>query len=109
VAVATLRRTSKATSRVPRMRRWFGPLLLELGRRMVLPRVSTRAVILCYHSIHPTASLRSATPDLFSQHLLWLKQHCTIVPFQGAVRAAEQPPPGRPVVAITFDDGFADN
>jgi peptidoglycan/xylan/chitin deacetylase (PgdA/CDA1 family) len=38
-----------------------------------------------------------------------LKQHCSVVQFQRAVRAAEQPHGGRPVAAITFDDGFADN
>jgi peptidoglycan/xylan/chitin deacetylase (PgdA/CDA1 family) len=59
--------------------------------------------------VHPTASFRSATPTLFAQHLVWLKQNCTIVEFKRAVRAAEQPHGGRPVVAITFDDGFADN
>jgi peptidoglycan/xylan/chitin deacetylase (PgdA/CDA1 family) len=91
------------------MTRWCGPLLVEVGRRFVVPRASARVVVLCYHSIHPALSFRSATPELFSQHLVWLKQHCTIVSFQRAVLAAEQPPSGRPVVAITFDDGYADN
>jgi peptidoglycan/xylan/chitin deacetylase (PgdA/CDA1 family) len=91
------------------MRRWFGPLLLAFGRKAIAPRASARVVVFCYHSIHPTASFRSATPDLFSRHLLWLKRHCTIVPFEDAVRTAQGPRPGRPVVAITFDDGFADN
>ncbi len=91
------------------LRRCCGPLLVALGRRVVVPRASARVLILCYHSIHPTVSFRSATPTLFSQHLIWLKQHCTIVQFQHAVLAAEQPHGGRPVIAITFDDGFADN
>ncbi|HLW60012.1 MAG TPA: polysaccharide deacetylase family protein [bacterium] len=91
------------------MRKWLRRLFVELGRRVVVPRVSSRVVVLCYHSIHPTGSFRSATPALFSQHLSWLKQHCTIVHLQAAVRAASLSPAGQPVVAITFDDGFADN
>jgi len=90
-------------------KRWLRLLMAGLGWRVSISRMSARAVVLCYHSVHPTASFRSATPKLFSQHLLWLKQHCTVVHFQHAVRAAEQPPGGRPVAAITFDDGFADN
>ncbi|HKV45917.1 MAG TPA: polysaccharide deacetylase family protein [bacterium] len=91
------------------MREWLRRLLVALGRRIVVPRVSTRVVVLCYHSIHPTGSFRSATPTLFSQHLSWLKQHCSVVQFQRAARATEQPHGSQPVVAITFDDGFADN
>ena len=87
----------------------FGALLTELGRRVIVPRLSTRVVVLCYHSVHPTASFRSATPELFAQHLVWLKQNCTVVQFASAVQAADQPRGDRPVVAITFDDGFADN
>jgi peptidoglycan/xylan/chitin deacetylase (PgdA/CDA1 family) len=84
-------------------------LVVGPGRRVGVSQTSARAVVLCYHSVHPTATFRSATPELFSEHLTWLKQHCEIVRFPDAVRAAGQPRGGRPVVAITFDDGFADN
>jgi peptidoglycan/xylan/chitin deacetylase (PgdA/CDA1 family) len=55
------------------------------------------------------ASFRSATPDLFSQHVAWLKQNCLVVEFSRVVLAAKGSLCDRPVVAITFDDGFADN
>ena len=48
-------------------------------------------------------------PGVFAQHLRWLRAHCEIVPFNVVVDAARSRRPGRPVVAITFDDGYADH
>jgi peptidoglycan/xylan/chitin deacetylase (PgdA/CDA1 family) len=72
-------------------------------------RSAPRVVALCYHSVDP--HLRSAVdPGLFRAHIEWLNEHCTIVPFDRLVAAAaDERPAGRPVVGITFDDGFADN
>jgi peptidoglycan/xylan/chitin deacetylase (PgdA/CDA1 family) len=66
-----------------------------------------RRVVLCWHSVHPTLPYASATPARFAEQLDWLAAHCDVVPFSRilAPRAAD----ARPAVAITFDDGYADN
>jgi peptidoglycan/xylan/chitin deacetylase (PgdA/CDA1 family) len=68
-----------------------------------------RVVVLCYHSIHPQKAFSSATPELFVRHLEWLKAHCRLIPFSGALEAARNDRGERPSVALTFDDGYADN
>jgi peptidoglycan/xylan/chitin deacetylase (PgdA/CDA1 family) len=68
---------------------------------------SDRVVVLCYHSVHPAKSF-SLTPELLDLHLAWLKEHCEVVPFTKALEAAKSGR-SRPAVAITFDDGYADN
>ena len=65
-----------------------------------------RRVILCYHSIHPSRPFASATPELFAEHLSWLKENTDVVSLTD-IRVAR--PSGRPLVAITFDDGYDDN
>jgi peptidoglycan/xylan/chitin deacetylase (PgdA/CDA1 family) len=69
-----------------------------------------RAVVLCYHSVHPRLH-NSTRPEIFRRHLGWLKDHCTVVRFESVFEAVTpgRAPSGRPVVAITFDDGYADN
>jgi peptidoglycan/xylan/chitin deacetylase (PgdA/CDA1 family) len=64
-------------------------------------------VILCYHSIS-TKPFASITPKAFEQHLRWLKAHSTIVPFHIA-HGGPDTTGNEPVVALTFDDGYADN
>jgi len=68
-----------------------------------------RVVVFCYHSIHPSIPFRSATPELFSEHLAWLREHCECVPFSQLLTARERTGDGLPIVSITFDDGYADN
>jgi peptidoglycan/xylan/chitin deacetylase (PgdA/CDA1 family) len=68
-----------------------------------------RVVGLCYHSVHPTADYATATPELFERHLAWLREHCDVIPFREMLAAAARPDGGRTAVAITFDDGYADN
>jgi peptidoglycan/xylan/chitin deacetylase (PgdA/CDA1 family) len=67
-----------------------------------------RVVVLCYHSIHPSNHYASATPELFEQHVRWLRVHCDIIPFAQALQRREDIG-RRPAVAITFDDGYEDN
>ena len=79
-----------------------------LGR--IYPRnLGRRVVVLCYHSIHPSMPFRSATPELFSEHVSWLVENCRCVPFHELPIGNDQPPDGRPLVSLTFDDGYADN
>jgi peptidoglycan/xylan/chitin deacetylase (PgdA/CDA1 family) len=68
-----------------------------------------RVVVLCYHSVHPKKSFASATPKLFASHLEWLKNNCNIIPFSQTLEDARNCENGLPHVAITFDDGYADN
>jgi peptidoglycan/xylan/chitin deacetylase (PgdA/CDA1 family) len=68
-----------------------------------------RIVVLCYHSVHPSNGIRSATPALFERHLGWLAEHCEVVPFRSIPDAMTVAARGKPVVAITFDDGYEDN
>lgn len=80
-------------SRIPRLKDW-----------------RSRVVVLCYHSVHPTSTFPSTTPpDLFDQHMRWLRDHCDVVPFTRIHEHAVRKDRSRPVVAVTLDDGFADN
>jgi peptidoglycan/xylan/chitin deacetylase (PgdA/CDA1 family) len=72
------------------------------------PRVQ-RVVVLCYHSVHPSKGLASATPGAFERQLEWLAEHCEIVPFAGISTRSSSPNGGKPIVAVTFDDGYEDN
>jgi peptidoglycan/xylan/chitin deacetylase (PgdA/CDA1 family) len=77
------------------------------ARALPKPDVTTRRVILCYHSVHPSAHYASAAPDEFACHLDWLASECDVVPL--ATLTTEPNHRGRPRVALTFDDGYADN
>jgi peptidoglycan/xylan/chitin deacetylase (PgdA/CDA1 family) len=76
-----------------------------------LNRAQRRLVVLCYHSVHPTAEFPNRTPpELFEQHMRWLRQECDVIRFTDVVPEARRAvEPTRPTVAVTFDDGFADN
>ena len=85
-------------------------LAVGVGRRVLMPRSGARVVVLCYHSVSPNIPFTSASPKKFEQHLTWLKDHCDVVCFKNVMdRAASDSRHGRPIVAITFDDGYADN
>jgi peptidoglycan/xylan/chitin deacetylase (PgdA/CDA1 family) len=79
------------------------------GARYVFPNPEPngRRVVLCYHSVAPSATYLSLTPDLFDAHLSWLEGHARVVSLDELV--AGTPMDDRPRVAITFDDGYADN
>jgi peptidoglycan/xylan/chitin deacetylase (PgdA/CDA1 family) len=76
------------------------------GRNVRIGR--PRVVVLCYHSIHKSRTFASATPKLFDLHLAWLRQACKVIPFRD-IKAELNAPQERPSIAITFDDGYADN
>lgn len=74
------------------------------------PRWHERVLVLCYHSVHPSSSFPSNThPDLFEQHVLWLRKRCEIIPFTSVWAEVRTRTRARPAVAVTFDDGYADN
>jgi peptidoglycan/xylan/chitin deacetylase (PgdA/CDA1 family) len=85
-------------------------MLEHLGRRSVRGTPGKRVVVLCYHSVHPSKPFASASPPDFDRHLDWLAAHCEVVPLDRILDTARTPQShARPVVAITFDDGYADN
>jgi peptidoglycan/xylan/chitin deacetylase (PgdA/CDA1 family) len=67
-----------------------------------------RVLVLLYHSVHPSHVHASATPPLFNDHLRWLREHCDIIRLADVFQRVGRGDL-RPCVAITFDDGFADN
>jgi peptidoglycan/xylan/chitin deacetylase (PgdA/CDA1 family) len=81
----------------------------ESGAGLVLrpPDLAGRRLILCYHSVDPEPSYLGLTPELFEAHLAWLGEHCRVVSIDELL--AGPPSEGGPYVAITFDDGYADN
>jgi peptidoglycan/xylan/chitin deacetylase (PgdA/CDA1 family) len=68
-----------------------------------------RVVGLCYHSIHPSVSFASASPELFERQLDWLVSTCDVIPLRETLAAAADADRDRPAVTISFDDGYADN
>jgi peptidoglycan/xylan/chitin deacetylase (PgdA/CDA1 family) len=80
--------------------------------RLTARHGTSRAVVLCYHSIHPRLPFASANPDLFRDHLEWFGSHCEVTSLENVLEVARQRMDGCPrraVVAITFDDGYEDN
>jgi peptidoglycan/xylan/chitin deacetylase (PgdA/CDA1 family) len=71
------------------------------------PEQRGRRLVLCYHSVSPSPSYLSLSPELFDAHLEWLQHHCSVVSLDELVAGRRDAP--RPRVAITFDDGYADN
>lgn len=77
------------------------------SRVLPAPDLAGRRVVLCYHSVDPQPSYLGLTPELFDAHLAWLEQHCQVVPLDELLATPRRR--GGPYVAITFDDGYADN
>ncbi len=92
----------------PHFKRRFKQFVGSLARSRQL---GARRVILCYHSVHPQAKYRDATPEQFRAHIEYLLSTCEVVSL-GCLLTARDEDLGRPVrpqVALTFDDGFMDN
>ena len=68
-----------------------------------------RVVGLCYHSVHPSLSYASASPELFEEHLIWLTATCELIPLSETLHAVDDRDRQRPAVSISFDDGYVDN
>lgn len=91
------------------MKRLLKHITAKSVGRWTSARATSRVVTLCYHSIHPTKEFSSTDPLTFDQHLDWLKRNCDVIPFRHVWEAAHRTDASRPAVAITFDDGYADN
>jgi peptidoglycan/xylan/chitin deacetylase (PgdA/CDA1 family) len=77
------------------------------SRVLAPPDLAGRRVVLCYHSVDPQPSYLGLTPELFDAHLAWLGENCRVVSLDELVAGPRTH--GGPYVAITFDDGYADN
>jgi len=58
--------------------------------------------------VHPNRQYASSTPEVFERHVQWLKAHCHVTSLANVV-ANRNTGTSRPLVAITFDDGYEDN
>src|SRR5262245_11013158 len=81
---------------------------LSIGRQ----RPST-FLVLIYHRVHsgsPLFSIERSTPEAFRRQMTYLAREFHVLPLHDIVRRlrAGDPLPPRPV-AVTFDDGYADN
>jgi peptidoglycan/xylan/chitin deacetylase (PgdA/CDA1 family) len=69
------------------------------------------SVVLAYHRVaerpHDPWSL-AVSPGHFAEQMAFLKEACSVVPIRGAVDSPLHGDPGRPAVAVSFDDGYAD-
>lgn len=80
-----------------------------LAKKMPSRCRERRVVVLCYHSVHPSKPFASVTPEQFEMHLRWMREHCEIIPFSRILKTIKEGGREHPTVAITFDDGYADN
>jgi peptidoglycan/xylan/chitin deacetylase (PgdA/CDA1 family) len=70
------------------------------------------ALILLYHRVtHLTPDRWSiaVTPEHFADHMEQVRRRTRAVPLTGLAAALAAPNAARPVVVVTFDDGYADN
>jgi peptidoglycan/xylan/chitin deacetylase (PgdA/CDA1 family) len=75
-------------------------------------RFRSRAVVLLYHRVTVVESdpqLLSASPDNFDTQLQVLRATCQVLPFAELIQLAQAGKMPERAVAITFDDGYADN
>jgi peptidoglycan/xylan/chitin deacetylase (PgdA/CDA1 family) len=76
-----------------------------------------RLTILCYHRVLPEDHKRRyfnpdlvVTPEAFRAHCRLLRERFEVLPLSEAMNVREcRPATGRPLAAITFDDGYRDN
>lgn len=81
------------------------------ARRVAQPSIAPRAAVLMYHRI---AEPRNdpwdmcVTPDHFRQQVEVLRERCEVVPLE-RLKERLASPRRKPLVSITFDDGYRDN
>ena len=91
------------------LKRWIKVAAAKTVGRWTAPRTPARSVVLCYHSVSAENSSLATSPDLFERHLRWLKEHCRVVSFRSIFDTLMAEEGERAAVAITFDDGYANN
>jgi peptidoglycan/xylan/chitin deacetylase (PgdA/CDA1 family) len=102
----------------PRSARPFWNMLLRT--LLLIPWITTRnwihrwqgsaPVIILYHHLVSDRPHYNAIPtELFLRHALFLKRHYRVVSLAEAVEALRNRRSKEPMVALTFDDGYAEN
>ena len=86
--------------------------VLALAQR----RMRTGLTVLTYHRVLPSVECQDypfpsmvVSTEVFEQELAWLDRECEVLPLGEALRCLSPAPRARPLVALTFDDGYADN
>jgi peptidoglycan/xylan/chitin deacetylase (PgdA/CDA1 family) len=110
-----------ASSLLQRARRHAAPaakrLLFDVGayRALRTVRPGRDLAILRYHAVcgpegeaYADPSI-SVTPEAFARHVAYLTEHYRVLPLAEAVRLLQSRSLPPNAVAITFDDGYADN
>lgn len=82
---------------------------VAVGRFIPQSDPSNRRVVFCYHSVRPAGGNLSSTPDVFERHVEWLNEHCQLVSLRTLATNAGLVRSGKPMAALTFDDGYQDN
>jgi peptidoglycan/xylan/chitin deacetylase (PgdA/CDA1 family) len=80
--------------------------------RKLRPRARPIGLILLYHRVAAPATdpqLLSVTPERFAGHMAYLSRHFEVVSLHELVGRRAKGDVGSRVVAVTFDDGYADN
>lgn len=99
----------KKSSKMMQIPQYFRRKVIRILGTHFTQQKQPRVVVLCYHSVHPSKAFASATPELFESHLQWLKADCDVIEFRQIFDVLSCNERIRPAVAITFDDGYADN
>ena len=80
--------------------------------RGILPLPRGQALILMYHRIAESNLdpwRLCVSPPVFDRQLEWLRQNCRVVPLRQLAAELRIGKSAKRTVAITFDDGYADN
>jgi peptidoglycan/xylan/chitin deacetylase (PgdA/CDA1 family) len=75
-------------------------------------RPDRNSVILMYHQVTKRSSdpwSLAVSPEYFDQQMLYLKKNYDVLPLRELAETIRKKKIKKPVVAITFDDGFEDN
>lgn len=88
----------------------LGLLAAGLSRVGVARLLAPRVVVLLYHRVADDARDNLTVGiEQFDQQMQWLATHCDVLPIEAVLAMDAVPRSGRPLVAVTFDDGYLDN
>lgn len=81
-----------------------------LGRLGLTRALAPRLTVLLYHRVSDSAR-DNLTVGIaqFERQMALLRKHCTVLPLEQALRLESIPASPRPLVCVTFDDGYLDN
>jgi peptidoglycan/xylan/chitin deacetylase (PgdA/CDA1 family) len=84
--------------------------LSEAGRLGVRRALPPRVTVLLYHRVSDAARDNlTIGVEQFDRQMQILRRHAQVVPLEEVLTYREVPRSGRPLVCVTFDDGYLDN